>query len=109
HVFFSSRRRHTRCLSDWSSDVCSSDLLVMRRLPSKSPGVTKGTSRGSQYSACFVGGVLPVMPLAICPRGTRSDVSHASAPTARKIGRASCRERVWMAVVAVAVHERDRQ
>src|SRR5262245_63707003 len=26
HFFFSSRRRHTRCLSDWSSDVCSSDL-----------------------------------------------------------------------------------
>src|SRR5258705_1458674 len=24
---FSSRRRHTRCLSDWSSDVCSSDLV----------------------------------------------------------------------------------
>src|SRR5471030_1914044 len=24
--FCSSRRRHTRCLSDWSSDVCSSDL-----------------------------------------------------------------------------------
>src|SRR5262245_64379673 len=38
--FFSSRRRHTRCLSDWSSDVCSSDLhpqargkeLAMQRL-----------------------------------------------------------------------------
>src|SRR5256884_671145 len=28
--FFSSRRRHTRCSRDWSSDVCSSDL---RRLP----------------------------------------------------------------------------
>src|ERR1035441_6049190 len=26
--FFSSRRRHTRCLSDWSSDVCSSDLWL---------------------------------------------------------------------------------
>src|SRR2546429_6750577 len=27
HVFFfSSRRRHTRCSRDWSSDVCSSDL-----------------------------------------------------------------------------------
>src|SRR5207245_6260767 len=24
--FFSSRRRHTRCYRDWSSDVCSSDL-----------------------------------------------------------------------------------
>src|SRR6266480_7410677 len=25
--FFSSRRRHTRLTCDWSSDVCSSDLL----------------------------------------------------------------------------------
>src|SRR6266852_7265191 len=33
--FFSSRRRHTRCYRDWSSDVCSSDL----------PGV-RGTSGG---------------------------------------------------------------
>src|ERR1035441_9093688 len=24
---FTSRRQHTRCLSDWSSDVCSSDLI----------------------------------------------------------------------------------
>src|SRR3712207_9105373 len=27
--FFSSRRRHTRYWRDWSSDVCSSDLLFM--------------------------------------------------------------------------------
>src|SRR5437588_12514415 len=26
--FFSSRRRHTRSLCDWSSDVCSSDLGI---------------------------------------------------------------------------------
>src|SRR5437016_6389892 len=26
YFFFSSRRRHTRLVSDWSSDVCSSDL-----------------------------------------------------------------------------------
>src|SRR4030042_6480019 len=25
--FFSRRRRHTRCSRDWSSDVCSSDLI----------------------------------------------------------------------------------
>src|SRR5690349_24065954 len=30
--FFSSRRRHTRSLRDWSSDVCSSDLLMELRL-----------------------------------------------------------------------------
>src|SRR5437588_11532421 len=29
--FFSSRRRHTRSLCDWSSDVCSSDLLEANR------------------------------------------------------------------------------
>src|SRR5258706_227812 len=29
-VFFSSRRRHTRLVSDWSSDVCSSDLDLQR-------------------------------------------------------------------------------
>src|SRR5262245_65179349 len=29
--FISSRRRHTRCLSDWSSDVCSSDLTAEER------------------------------------------------------------------------------
>src|SRR5690348_17590894 len=28
--FFSSRRRHTRWTGDWSSDVCSSDLVLAR-------------------------------------------------------------------------------
>src|ERR1035438_10590065 len=31
-VFLSSRRGHTRCLSDWSSDVCSSDLFLQAGL-----------------------------------------------------------------------------
>src|SRR2546422_1515684 len=30
--FFSSRRRHTRCSRDWSSDVCSSDLSLLLQL-----------------------------------------------------------------------------
>src|SRR5437763_13812589 len=29
--FFSSRRRHTRYIGDWSSDVCSSDLRPRNR------------------------------------------------------------------------------
>src|SRR3712207_7577054 len=36
--FFSSRRRHTRYWRDWSSDVCSSDLYLIRsthRLPGR--------------------------------------------------------------------------
>src|SRR5688500_20114088 len=30
-MFFSSRRRHTRLQGDWSSDVCSSDLIALER------------------------------------------------------------------------------
>src|SRR5205807_4919864 len=39
--FFSSRRRHTRLQGDWSSDVCSSDLLL---LPLVVPGIVAGTA-----------------------------------------------------------------
>src|SRR6266542_5466225 len=31
--FFLSRRRHTRCYRDWSSDVCSSDLFGGWEMP----------------------------------------------------------------------------
>src|SRR5207237_7261174 len=33
--FFSSRRRHTRFKCDWSSDVCSSDLIHLLKYVSK--------------------------------------------------------------------------
>src|SRR3989449_9024439 len=41
--FFSSRRRHTRCSRDWSSDVCSSDLTRVARkiLPPRRPATTR--------------------------------------------------------------------
>src|SRR6266498_5203739 len=42
--FFSSRRRHTRCGRDWSSDVCSSDLLEQR----------SGLSRGEMQQFAVV-------------------------------------------------------
>src|SRR5690606_27326865 len=40
--FFSSRRRHTRFSRDWSSDVCSSDLVTVR--------VGDGTAAGAAYT-----------------------------------------------------------
>src|SRR5207245_235006 len=43
---FASRRRHTRCYRDWSSDVCSSDLILMLtaadRLDDKTTGFELG-------------------------------------------------------------------
>src|SRR2546429_1510570 len=50
--FFSSRRRHTRCSRDWSSDVCSSDLelhviaLHLRHLVDQLGVVVVGEHRG---------------------------------------------------------------
>src|SRR2546422_4374877 len=50
--FFSSRRRHTRCSRDWSSDVCSSDLSVFC-------GVGERTREGNDlYLEMKEGGVL---------------------------------------------------
>src|SRR5690349_545465 len=41
--FFSSRRRHTRSLRDWSSDVCSSDLILLSNLLGLVPGFAPPT------------------------------------------------------------------
>src|SRR5207248_5867130 len=41
--FFSSRRRHTRSYGDWSSDVCSSDLIHRAfAAASARPGALRG-------------------------------------------------------------------
>src|SRR2546422_2468007 len=48
--FFSSRRRHTRCSRDWSSDVCSSDLST-RDLEPWTCGRGTGLDAGSHDAA----------------------------------------------------------
>src|SRR5437763_8615875 len=45
--FFSSRRRHTRYIGDWSSDVCSSDLILRPLVTEK--GMHRST-RNNQYA-----------------------------------------------------------
>src|SRR5438876_3375019 len=52
--FFSSRRRHTRWTGDWSSDVCSSDLVavvgeeypVVGRRPGQHLGIGRALRQG---------------------------------------------------------------
>src|SRR5256885_4458489 len=75
--FFSSRRRHTRLQGDWSSDVCSSDLIVDNRAGATgtigAAYVAKaapdghtllGTSIGPQAIAPHLMGKLPYDPIA---------------------------------------------
>src|SRR5205814_7054276 len=87
--FFSSRRRHTRCLSDWSSDVCSSDLAASlltpdgRRLGAATEGAALALKcRVLLYAASDL--------YALNPSG-RPETGYIAGD---QIGRASCRERV---------------
>src|SRR5262245_3227342 len=95
-----SRRRHTRCLSDWSSDVCSSDLSVCE-FQSPDPDVVK---KNIETCKQFVGLVaeiggkgVKVRPNGISPGAdldkTLEQIGKALVPC--EIGRASCRERGW--------------
>src|SRR5215813_15046658 len=47
--FFSSRRRHTSCGRDWSSDVCSSDLIAHGYFCASS-----GLKAGHSLAACNI-------------------------------------------------------
>src|SRR5258706_8106448 len=60
--FFSSRRRHTRLVSDWSSDVCSSDLFFLQP-PLPSQVLVPGQLSGSSTSAATYEQVPAVLPL----------------------------------------------
>src|SRR2546422_2138752 len=82
--FFSSRRRHTRCSRDWSSDVCSSDL-VTRPLTLAGPGLV--ASRSARVSGASWARTVATAP----ERGgatTSSSYTPATASSARTTNRA---------------------
>src|SRR5258705_8067565 len=87
--FFSSRRRHTRCLSDWSSDVCSSDLT------NATTCIKQGIVLGLLLAGMGCAG--PVHD-SLLDAGRGVGVVDAPVPPIVtidvQIGRASCRERV---------------
>src|SRR5690625_7234415 len=97
--FFSSRRRHTRWPRDWSSDVCSSDLLGGEALQGQTQ-VGK-VSREKLKNQGPEAGKDHLIGLATArSEGTEESAVEAVsaaidgfAETA-EIGRASCRERV---------------
>src|SRR5262245_62256427 len=85
--FFSSRRRHTRCLSDWSSDVCSSDLA-----PRAAGHIARGGDVRARLNAFTSLGAL-VLALS-CAKAPPPDAVERPSGEPLKIGRASCRESV---------------
>src|SRR5437762_12573401 len=53
--FFSSRRRHTRYIGDWSSDVCSSDLSEALRFPSPEENAARDIPVNGPFGLAFDG------------------------------------------------------
>src|SRR5437762_9360674 len=98
--FFSSRRRHTRYIGDWSSDVCSSDLaerggrggapVTMRSRLVGSPDATRAVDWEQRID-------FPRL------RRERLDRAKAALEASDQIGRASCRDRGEGSVGAGAV------
>src|SRR2546430_12906022 len=79
--FFSSRRRHTRFDCDWSSDVCSSDLLRVPKLSLNAP--PQGDSVAvSEVARLLVNAEFPVLAVERAARtedrkSTRLNSSHS--------------------------------
>src|SRR5687768_18178601 len=85
--FFSSRRRHTRCSRDWSSDVCSSDLVAKRV-----DGVMTPLGPAQEFQVVVEG----QENMSVADRTALVEFQQKAVRLQRavKIGRASCRERV---------------
>src|SRR5262245_63779735 len=91
--FFSSRRRHTRCLSDWSSDVCSSDLEPEQLCAGRAQ---RGRPVGGLPNTRIRRTRCIRPPQEGERRGIAGRRNQAAHRRGNEIGRASCRERVEM-------------
>src|SRR5688500_20384108 len=88
--FFSSRRRHTRLQGDWSSDVCSSDLIQAYL-----PDALRDYERSARYQA-LVQEEEAKRRSEGAEREQREAEQATFEVTWRQIGRASCREGGWI-------------
>src|SRR2546430_9124435 len=87
--FFSSRRRHTRFDCDWSSDVCSSDLVLLRD--------DLAMWQRLNVTAFLVSGIGTARPEVVGEPYEDADGTgylREFRQPVMEIGRASCRERV---------------
>src|SRR3546814_2416583 len=97
--FFKQKTAYELRISDWSSDVCSSDLLAHRHPVGKGPA----EHRRVEGMRAFLVGRRQLVPVALAhavaaERGAVLVARAAHHVEGIEIGRASCRERVCQSV-----------
>src|SRR3546814_4421543 len=94
--FFKQKTAYEMRISDWSSDVCSSDLRAMRR------ALRHGVEVGPQIAAFAAQYVVDLRDVGVellaVAGPAHGEPGVAAAHRGLEIGRASCRERVCQAV-----------
>src|SRR5699024_11873825 len=106
---FSSRRRHTRSKRDWSSDVCSSDLLVL--LNDHQAYYRHGWDAGPvvqrpHFDALARGGAVFERAYCAAPLCAPARRSLLTGLTPHQIGRASCRGSAYISTAETAATAR---
>src|SRR5699024_11884912 len=89
YFFFSSRRRHTRSKRDWSSDVCSSDLVDIEIMQAiLEHNIPHKFSKETEVE-------IDAIPDTVTDKecAGRKDYRNVPLVTIDEIGRASCREK----------------
>src|SRR5207249_5155713 len=71
--FFSSRRRHTRSKRDWSSDVCSSDLLEAKAVDDDTAAGSPGDAGADGRDFVVDTDTLRVVPVVLIDVVERSE------------------------------------
>src|SRR3546814_3436392 len=87
--FFKQKTAYEMRISDWSSDVCSSDLTTARIVPAPATPDPLDGQTSTTWEELVDNDVLRQAPLF-----SALDDEAATALRSSKIGRASCRERV---------------
>src|SRR3546814_1143580 len=91
-VFFTQKTAYDVRISDWSSDVCSSDLV--RRLATQSADKSPAPYRPDRDPYPRRLPMIDNRPSAVRGGGAFSALARDSLTHVEQIGRASCRERV---------------
>src|SRR3546814_10158490 len=92
--FFKQKTAYEMRISDWSSDVCSSDLSARARLPEKASAAQVDEQMNLSTIEALAIAWARIAEEAELPAGYEGTATPEAHRACEEIGRASCRERV---------------